>query len=301
MSDRARPGEPATLELHDVTIRRAGSALLSTLSLRAETHQIGLIGDWEPLFQALTGRAQLVSGSAQLMGCELSHALARGVVGFAPCDPPLPGSFSVLEYLRHAARLSHGSSGRAFADSKRALDLYRLGDLATRQLSRLATFERRALGIACASLGAPPVLCLETPLCGLDAEPADYIARLCSEAAKRSRVIVSATFPSSPSPEHALLDACQELCVLSRGALVAQGAPNQILAPSTRYLVSVSGAKAAEFSGVLRAAGCKLSERDGLGRYLVELPESGTSDLLLDAALASELVVLELRPLRASD
>jgi ABC-type multidrug transport system ATPase subunit len=222
------------------------------------------------------------------------------VVGFAPCDPPLPGSFSVLEYLRHAARLSHGSPARALADSKRALDEYRLSELAPRKLSELALFERRALGIVCASLSAPALLCLETPLRGLDAEPADYIARLCSEAAKRSRVIVSAHFPSAPSPEHALLDACQELCVLSRGAVLAQGAPKQILAPSTRYSLRVHGAKTAAFSGVLEAAGCRLSEQ-GPGRYLVELPESGTSDLLLDAALASELVVLELRPLSASD
>jgi ABC-type multidrug transport system ATPase subunit len=301
MFEPTRQGEPATLELRDVAIRRAGSALLSALSLRTEAHCVGLVGDWEPLFQALTGRAQLASGSAQLMGCELSQALARGVIGFAPCDPPLPGSFSVLEYLRHAARLSHGSPARAVTDSQRVLSEYRLSELATRKLSRLAAFERRALAIACASLSAPPVLCLETPLCGLDAEPADYIARLCSEAAKRSRIIVSATFPSSPSPERALLDACQELCVLSRGAVVAQGTPHQIFAPSTRYLLSVSGAKAATFSEVLRAAGCRLSEPGGLGRYLVELPESGTSDLLLDAALASELVVLELQPLRTGD
>jgi ABC-type multidrug transport system ATPase subunit len=301
MSEPTRHAEPATLELRDVTIRRAGSALLSTLSLRTEAHRVGLIGEWEPLFQALTGQAQLASGRAQIMGCELSQALARNMVGFAPCDPPLPGSFSVLEYLRHAARLSHGSSARALADSKRVLDEYGLSELAARKLSQLAAFERRALAIACASLSTPPVLCLETPLCGLDAEPADYIARLCSEAAKRSRLIVSATFPRSPSPEHALLDACQELCVLSRGAVVAQGEPSQILAPSARYWLSVSGAKAAAFSGVLEAAGCRLSERDGPGRYLVELPESGTSDLLLDAALASELVVLELEPLRAGD
>jgi ABC-type cobalamin/Fe3+-siderophores transport system ATPase subunit len=300
MSEATRSSERATLELRDVTIRRAGSALLSSLSVRSEAHRVGLIGDWEPLFQALTGRAHL-SGSAQILGCELQQALSRGVVGFAPCDAPLPGSFSVLEYLRHAARLSHGSPARALADSKRALDEYRLSDLAPRKLAQLAVFERRALAIVCASLTTPPVLCLETPLRGLDAEPADYIARLCNEAAKRSRVIVSANFPSAPSPEYALLDACQELCVLSRGAALAQGAPNQILAPSTRYWLRVSGAKAAVFSGVLEAAGCLVRERDGVGRYLVELPGRGTSDLLLDAALASELVVLELRPLSASD
>jgi sodium transport system ATP-binding protein len=293
--------EPVTLELRDVTIRRAGSALLTSLSVRSDAHRLGLIGDWEPLFQALTGRAQLSSGSAQLMGCPLERALSRNVVGFAPCDAPLPGSFSVLEYLRHAARLSHGSPARALSDSKRALEQYRLEELATRKLGQLALFERRALAIVCAALSTPPVLCLETPLRGLDAEPADYIARLCNEAAKRSRVIASASFPSAPSPEHALLDACQELCVLSRGALVGQGTPTQILAPSTRYWLSVSGAKAGTFSALLEAAGCRLRERDGLGRYLVDLPESGTSDLLLDAARASELVVLELRPLSAKD
>ena len=301
MSEATQPGEPATLELRDVTIRRAGSALLTSVSLRTDAQRVGLVGDWEPLFEALTGHAQVASGSAQFLGVELRQALARNVVGFAPCDPALPGSFSVLEYLRHAARLSHGSPARALADSKRALEEYRLSELATRKLSQLARFERRALGIVCASLSAPPVLCLETPLRGLDAEPADYIARLCTEAAKRSRLIVSANFPRAPSPEHALLDACQELCVISRGAVLAQGAPNQILAPSTRYLLCVRGAKAAAFSGVLEAAGCRLSESGGPGRYLVELPEGGSSDLLLDAALGSQLVVLELRPLSAGD
>jgi len=65
MSKPARPDEPATLELRDVTIRRAGSALLTSVSVRLDAERVGLVGDWQPLFEALTGHAQVAAGSAQ--------------------------------------------------------------------------------------------------------------------------------------------------------------------------------------------------------------------------------------------
>jgi len=189
------------------------------------------------------------------------------------------------ELAGHPVRLNAVS----YYETKRGL-------LAIRAHRQLAAFERRALGIVCAGLGRPEVIVLEAPLRGLEAEAADYVARLCSQAAKHSRLIVSAGFPTTPSPERALLDACQELCVLSGGALVAQGSPNQILAPGSRYLLRVSGAKSAAFAAALRDAGCRLSERDGSGRYLIDLPESAGSETVLDAALALGVVVLELQP-----
>jgi ABC-type multidrug transport system ATPase subunit len=287
---------PATLELNALSLRRAGSALLSALSLRSDAQRIGLIGDWSALFQALTGQAQLSAGRAWILGCDLEHALARGVVGFAACDPVLPGSFSVLEYLRHAARLSHGSAARAVTDTKRVLEDFGLDAIVTHRLGQLAPFQRRALGIACAALTSPPVLCLEAPLRGLDAEPADYVARLCSQAAKQTRLIVSAELPSSPSPERALLDDCHELFVLHGGARLSQGSPAQIFEPGTRYLLTVKGGPLPEFSAALRGVGCLVEERERAGSYLVELCESGNTDVLLDAALACGLVVLELTP-----
>ncbi|MEO8904656.1 MAG: hypothetical protein ABI488_19780, partial [Polyangiaceae bacterium] len=61
----------------------------------------------------------------------------------------------------------------------------------------------------------------------------------------------------------------------------------------------VKGAQVAAFSAALTEAGCRLRERNGPGSYWVELPESGSTDLLLDAALRADLVVLELEPLFA--
>ena len=289
-------GDPPTLELHALGVRRAGSALLAGLSLSSSAARIGLIGDWSGLFQALTGQAEVAAGTARIFGSEISRALAQGSVSFAPCDPPLPSSFTIAEYLRHAARLSHGSAARAVRDTQQVLEEYGLAEFAKRKLSELVSYQRRALGIACAALAAPPVLCVEAPLRGLDVEAADYIVRLCGIAAQRSRVIVSSAAPSSPSPERSLMDGCEELFWLERGTLIRQGSPAQVFAPGVRYALTVKGSQVAAFSAALSSAGCRLSERDGTGRYWVELPEHGNSDLLLDAALAAELVVLELEP-----
>ena len=289
-----------TLELHDASLRRAGSTLSPALSFSSSAQRVGLVGDWEPWFQLLVGNAQLATGSARVLGCDLDAALRRGVLGFAACDPLLPASFTVTQYLQHAARLSHGSAARAAHDATSALDRYGLADLAARPLTRLALHQKRALGVALATLTAPPVVCLEAPLRGLDALAADYMARLCAEAARHSRVIISAPYPESPSPERALLDACDELFLLERGVLAVQGTPASIFAPSGRYSLTVSGENVTAFSRALHEAGCVLTPYSQAGEYAVELPAPVSTDLLLDTALDHGVVVLALEPVFAA-
>ncbi len=222
-------------------MRSAGAAWATPLDLRSDAQRVGLLGDWEPLFQLLTGSAQALRGSAEVLGCPLESAISSGVLGFAACDAPLPGSFTVAEYLRHAARLSHGSASRAVHDAQRALDRYGLAELKKRKLAELALYQRRALGIALSTLTAPAVVCLEAPLRGLDAPSGEYIARLCGEVAAHSRVLLSAALPSSPSAERSLLDTCDELFVHEQGGIVIHGAPSSIFAPGTRYSLTVKG------------------------------------------------------------
>jgi ABC-type multidrug transport system ATPase subunit len=296
----ASDGGLPTLEFEQFAVRSAdGTAWRAPLSLRSNARRVGLVGDWEPLLLVLSGRAEVAGGSARLLGCELESALSYGVLGFAACDAPLPGSFTVSEYLRHAARLSHGSASRAHSDEKRALDRYGLAALAKRKLAELALYQRRALGIAFATLTAPAVVLLEAPLRGLDAPSADYIARLCIEASAHSCLLLSSNVPSSPSPERSLLDACGELFVLEQGALVVHGAPSAVFAAGARYSLAVKGTKVEDFVGVLRAAGMRLEARAQAGSFNVELPGAGSesTDLLLDAALDHGLIVLELEPI----
>ena len=292
-------GVAPTLELRQFAVRAQGAAAATPLSLRSDARRIGLVGDWAGLFLLLGGRTEIESGSAQVLGHPLESAIPRGILGFAACDAPLPGSFTVTEYLQHAARLSHGSASRAVHDATRALDRYGLVPLAKRKLAELALYQQRALGIAQATLTAPPMVCLEAPLRGLDAPSADYIGRLCAEAATQCRVLLSASPPSSPSPERSLLDACDELFVHKQGVLVAHGSPSAVFAAGTRYAITVKGAQIADFSRELAGAGVRLEARAQSGSFNVEFPEAGkeSTDLLLDTALAHGLIVLELEPL----
>jgi ABC-type multidrug transport system ATPase subunit len=295
-------GSQPTLELRQFAVRSPGVTWTSPLSVYSHARRIGLVGDWQPLFELLTGNAEGVSGSAEVLGCALEAAIPSGVMGFAACDPVLPGSFTVSEYLQHAARLSHGSASRAQLDAQRALDRYGMTELAKRKLSELALYQKRALGIALSTLTAPAVVCLEAPLRGLDAASADYIARLCAEAAAHSRVLLSASLPSAASPERSLLSSCDELFVHKQGELVASGAPSSIFALGTRYSLSVKGPEVTAFSQVLQQAGVRLEPRARPGSFSVELPSAagGNTDLLLDTALDHGLIVLELEPLFAT-
>lgn len=309
--ESAAPKEPApaTLEFREASFQRSGQALTEPLSLCSREHRVGLVGQWQPLFQALTREAQLRSGSARILGCEVELAVARGVVGVAPCDPPLSAFFSVREYLEQAGRLSHGSRARATADARRALEDYGLAALGPQKLGRLAAYQRRALGIVAAALTAPPVICLEAPVRGLDAASADYVARLCAHAAKHSLLVVSAEPHAAPSAERSLLEQCDELFVLQRGGLVAHGAPKSLFVPGTRYLLTLASTDDGGLVSALGAAGCRLAAEPSpttfgawlspgrrVTRYLIELPEAASSDLLLDAALDTGVTVLELEP-----
>jgi ABC-type multidrug transport system ATPase subunit len=310
VSEAAKPELDApTLELDHARFRGADSPSIE-LTLRSHSRRVGLIGDWGLLFRALSGEASVASGAARIFGFELRAALAENALGVARCDPELPQSFSVREYLEHAARLSHGSRARAQSDARRTLADFGLAELNQKKLGELRSYQRRALGIALAAVTSPAVLCLESPLRDLDAASADYVARLCLHASERSRVILSCATPTTPSPERALLDQCQELFAIAQGTLLAHGAPEALFSATSRYLVTLSGTRYEEFAHTLGETGCELTQqpspavlnafvsRDAqLTRYMLELPTAGSTDLVLDAALHSGMIVLELEPI----
>jgi hypothetical protein len=122
--------------------------------------------------------------------------------------------------------------------------------------------------------------------------------------------VISVTRPRVPSAERTLLGSCDELFVLRHGALVLQGPPNAVFAPGTRYLLTVVGSKKDELVLTLKQAHCELTPQPApstfgallapgstIKRYLVELPAGTRPDLLLDAAVANGVTVLELEPL----
>jgi len=297
-----------TLELGAAVFRRDGVDLNAALSLRSDARRLGLVGDWGFVFDALTGHARCVSGSATIAGAPFEGALASGRVGVAACHAPLPEVLTVRDYLGHAARLCHGQARRAAEEAERALTEFDWHQLGERKLGLLVPHQKRALAIIQASLGGPELVCVQSPLLGLDAQSADYVLTLLERVAARSRLIVTALLPLTPSPDRNLLDACSELVVRERAGLTS-GPPDVVLEPPPRYLLTLVGRGGAEFSAIVSAAGARLSSarvfesvsrvlpRDAqLTSYLVDLPPGSTTDLLVDAALAAGMVLIDLEP-----
>ena len=73
--------QAATLELRDASFCGAGRARTAPLSLCSVAHRVGLVGPWQPLFEALTGDTRISAGSAQIFGCNIERALATSSVG----------------------------------------------------------------------------------------------------------------------------------------------------------------------------------------------------------------------------
>jgi len=288
----------ATLELDAVRFRESAGAL----TLRSNARTVGLIGEWGELFRACADGT--VAGEARVCGLPLGCALERGVAAIAPCDPELPPSFTVREYLEHSARLAHGARARAISDAERALESAGLAAISGQKLAQIALGDRRALVLSAAMLNEPAVCLLEAPLRGLDAATADRLLRVCSRIAERSRVIVSCEPPATPSPTRALLDACEELFRLEGGRLTAHGAPDEVLASGPHYRVTFAGSHSKSLEDALIAAGCWLSFRDQgavnghpATRYEIELPSGARPAAILDAAANVGVTLLELEPL----
>lgn len=270
-----------------------------------------LVGGWSAWFRLLAADAELIAGKAELAGVPTESAVREGVAGVALCDPPLPLKTRVHAYLELSAALG-GASRR---DEKRlaaeALERCGLEALAKRPLGDLGKLERRAVMIAHAWLGTPRVVCLETPLAELDAQSKAYLLGLIDRVLASSAVIASVVRPHDDPAERALVDRLGRVLVLEASTLVAHGSAEQVFRAGPRYAVTVTRA-ATEFSGALRAAGAtveaalapKLASAilapgtDALpARFLVELPEGGGTDLILDAALGAGAPIVELWPL----
>jgi ABC-type multidrug transport system ATPase subunit len=306
---------PPLLQCDAARIDDGASALVEGLSFATEGEHVGLVGTWEPLFAALAGRAQVSSGSVQVHGCQLGQAVARSVVGLALCEPGLPGGWSALDYLEQSARLAGCGAASARAQAREALHQLGLDQLGGRKLAMLAPAERRALLVAHATIGSPPVLALERPLANLDDAWARFTAEVIDRAATGRRLLVSCSAAAPGSPERELLARLDEVLLLRHACLLARGSVEQVLTAGTRYLVVVTRGAAALVqqlgeqglrvqvlgpaaapAHLAASSGAQLRTGDA-ARLLVEVGQAGQTDAIVEAALTAQAPIIELVPL----
>ena len=171
------------------------------------------------------------------------------------------------------------------------LRLTGLDAAAPRRLRGFSLGMKQRLGIAAALLGDPPVLMLDEPVNGLDAEGVRWVRQLLRSLAAEGRtVFVSSHLMSEMS------QAADHLIIIGRGRLLADTPTDRFVESSARADVLVRSPRADELAALLTGRGAAVVRQDDGGLAVTGLDAPAIADL----AAAHGVPVHELVPRRAS-
>ena len=193
------------------------------------------------IMNILTGYLAPTSGEVKVEGFSLPEQAqqAKACVGYLPEQPPLYPEMTVQEYLDFAAELK-GIQKKADRKEqvRKAARRTGLEEVLPRLIRSLSKGYRQRVGIAQALLGAPQLIILDEPTVGLDPAQVIEIRRLIRELGKSHTVILSSHILSEVQA------VCSQVLILSKGHLVAVGAPEQLaekLNPGSRLRATALG------------------------------------------------------------
>jgi ABC-type multidrug transport system ATPase subunit len=281
---------PPVLQLSRLRVDEGGRAQVDGLSLETAGERVLLLAGPSALFRAAAGIDKPRHGTLLSFGLPVDEAVRAGLLAGAPCDPPLPPSWRVKEYLEWSARLVGRTKDETAALVESALGRMKLEDAAETRLRSLPLLARRSLSVAAAlATGARTVL-VEDPMRGLSEEAARTFARLLVRGTAELSLVVFAGRISLSSP--LAMDA-DEALVLEGSTVLAQGAPAEVAARDRSYSVRLHG-PLAPFVALAEQRGARVTSRGAAAT--VDLGASLEVTDLLDVAMSTGTVILELRP-----
>ena len=192
------------------------------------------------IMNILTGYLAPTGGEVKVAGFSLPEQAqqAKACVGYLPEQPPLYPEMTVQEYLDFAAELKGVKKARRREQVQQAARRTGLDQVMPRLIRSLSKGYRQRVGIAQALLGAPQLIILDEPTVGLDPAQVIEIRRLIRELGKSHTVILSSHILSEVQA------VCSQVLILSKGHLVAVGAPEQLaekLNPGSRLRATALG------------------------------------------------------------
>ncbi len=299
------------LHAEDARIAIDDIVAIDRFTVRARGERILCTGESEALFAALTavplrsrgaphddaampGEALLVSGTLHVAGLDVGTRAHLERTGAAPLDPPLPKGTTTHDYITWSARLA-GFPQRVARDlASSALERVGLASLLRRSLETLDLPTRRALLLAHAVVADPAVLVVEAPLAGLDGPAAGFVMNALSRATEGRGVLLSVERLEPGTPEGELARAATDVLVFAAGALVLEGAPEELFAGIRVYGVTIRQ-NPAPFREELLARG--IAVKGGPLRMSVTLPADASTKDIVAAASKARAPLVEMFPI----
>lgn len=188
------------LEARDLAKSFTGPLLFAGLSLRAEAGLVAVTGPngsgKTTLLKILAGLIRPSSGTVRLLraGRELTGEERRLAVGWSGPDLDFYGELTALENLVFFRRLA-GLPGEP-EDLGARLSSLGLHDTADRRVADFSTGMKQRVRIAFALLFDPPVLLLDEPFAGLDADGRTRVAAMIRERRGVGPVVIASNDPA---------------------------------------------------------------------------------------------------------
>ena len=197
--------------------------VFADLSLKFYYGQLAGLCGWSgcgksTLMRLVAGRLRPDAGSVCLHPRPKADTAIPKLI-FVPQDDPLVPHLTVLETLRHHARI-HGNRGRGPSSHQpiyQALQIFGLEPQASSLVRVLSGGEGRRLTLAAAWLGDPDILVLDEPTASLDPVRAKHVVELVQhQAHKENRCVILA---SHRREDHKLCDISYNVQNLSKISL----------------------------------------------------------------------------------
>ena len=173
----------------------------------------------------LLGFQQPTTGAAFIFGDDVRHAIARRRIGYLPEQADAYRFLTGREMLQFCGQLC-GMSGTAL--EQRIATVLEEVDLTESADRRIATYSRgmrQRICLAQALLHDPDLLILDEPTGGLDPIGRLHIRQIIGDWRARGKTVF---FSSHELSEVEMV--CDQVCILARGRVVAQGAPHALVA-----------------------------------------------------------------------
>jgi ABC-2 type transport system ATP-binding protein len=178
----------------------------------------------------ITGFLRPDSGTAIVDGIDVSKdpVAVKSRLGYLPENAPAYPEMTVAEFLGFIAEVrGYREASARKAQVQRAITLTHLESVRSQTIETLSKGYKQRVGFAQALLHNPPVLILDEPTDGLDPNQKNEVRLIIKNMAAEKAVILST---------HILEEVeaiCTRVIIISRGKIVADETPQQLLARKT--------------------------------------------------------------------
>jgi ABC-2 type transport system ATP-binding protein len=291
------------VQLDGVTVIYGNNAALKGVTARFNHGAVGLLGPngagKSTMLKALLGFVKPAEGRMTVLGLDVAERPLdiRARIGYMPeTDAHIPG-MNAVSFVAYCGQLAGLPAVDAMQRAHEVLYYVGLGEARYRNIETYSTGMKQRIKLAQALVHDPDLLFLDEPTNGMDPKGRDEMLELIRDLAHNKNVNLILSSHLLPDVEYT----CDDVVVLDKGQLAAQGPIAQLKGPGGRVFELRIKGDLPSFLEVLRGAGmeCTSTDEDVMRVFI---PDSlGTHDgnaqrTLFSLAAAHGVQVRHLRP-----